>query len=317
MFDFSDVVYTQKTAIAHFAPRLHQLRAAVNLLETLPLVQWAQFYGLVHYFKPDLIIELGRHYGNSTTVFTEAANEIGSCRIFSIDLDAERPWERLTVPRLQQVVSPNWFAPLTAVYGDIMQTDFAPIVGSAKRILVFWDAHGYDLARYIEGHLLPLLEGKEHLVMMHDVVDTRYGSAKKSYGHDNEQDGFWCGYLCGEFEELIALYDFTSRNGIRLHTIDEDVLCTLKLDGERWSEVETEWAAAYSAELPLVSSKAIYFRLNDRELQHQPIHYPPPPTGTLLTQMFRLGKWTEDTVPASLLMALLQQKVKRRLPFKL
>jgi len=48
------------------------------------------------------------------------------------------------------------FAPLEALNCDISTYDFSADVAEAKRVFVFWDAHGYDLAMGILSGLFPL-----------------------------------------------------------------------------------------------------------------------------------------------------------------
>jgi hypothetical protein len=82
------------------------------------------------------VLKLGRGYGNSTCVFTEAAHSVG-CRVVSIGFDSERAWETQTAPRLADLVDESWFAPLTVVQDDITTLDFRPLLeGSLPRARV-------------------------------------------------------------------------------------------------------------------------------------------------------------------------------------
>ncbi len=53
-------------------------------------------------FRPGLVLELGRSWGKSMCVFTEAAKRSG-CRIISIGFDLERARETQTAPPLERV----------------------------------------------------------------------------------------------------------------------------------------------------------------------------------------------------------------------
>src|SRR5688572_19600773 len=105
------------------------------------------WYKLAVDFRPDVIIELGRGYGNSTAMLTEAANAIGA-RVKSFDLHED--WERQE--RVAALVEPSWFKPLHLVNGDLTKTDFSSHVG--QRTFILWDAHGFEIAEAVLGRLL-------------------------------------------------------------------------------------------------------------------------------------------------------------------
>jgi hypothetical protein len=60
-----------------------------------------------------------------------------------------------------RVVDDNWFRPLDAPIGDILDVDFEKVLTGAKRVLIFWDAHDFDLAEYVIGTLLRLVSDLE------------------------------------------------------------------------------------------------------------------------------------------------------------
>jgi hypothetical protein len=133
----------------------------------LPLADWRELYQLTVEFKPDLVLELGRGYGNSTCVFVEAVHGAGG-RVVSIGNDGNREWERSTVPRLEPLVGRRWFRPLTALHADIRDVDYAAILNRRRRVLVYWDAHGRDVAETVLADVLPRLPS-ENLVIVDDV----------------------------------------------------------------------------------------------------------------------------------------------------
>jgi hypothetical protein len=135
----------------------------------LPLDAWFELHRTVVGFHPDLILELGRGWGNSTCVLTEAAHSCAA-EVVSIGFDSERAWEQHTAPRLLPHMGSEWFAPLTVIQGDITTTDFRPFLARRNRVVVFWDAHGIDVASAVLTHVLPHLP-QENLVIVDDVWD--------------------------------------------------------------------------------------------------------------------------------------------------
>ena len=170
----------------------------------LPLESWPQLYELTCAFRPDLVLELGRGYGNSTAVFTEAAQAI-ACRVVSIGFDSEQAWETRTAPRLSPVVGAEWFAPLTVIQDDITTIDFQPLVEGSTRTLVYWDAHGTDVADAVLHRLVPLLP-PENKIVVDDVWP-----APEQYGQRAE---YRAGPLWSMFDEILPLWEYLSQGDI-------------------------------------------------------------------------------------------------------
>jgi hypothetical protein len=178
-------------------------------------------------YQPDLILELGRGKGNSTCAFTEASNLSGRrARILSLCLSDN--WERETVPRLRSVVQDSWFEPLRTVRADILDFDYEKALSGVKRLLLFWDAHGFEIAECVLGAILPLASKMEHLVLMHDLSDARYSSDEQMEygGHGLWKGNNWTGprlklgIIDSAVEQSVAAVDFTTRNHLTLDSAD-------------------------------------------------------------------------------------------------
>ncbi len=176
-----DALWSQRQIILDHASHLKELRSKVGAPGNMPLCGWTHLYALTRHFAPDLILELGRWFGHSTTVFTETANQLGNCTVVSVDYEIHHNWETKTAPALKASVPPEWYAPLQILDADIRRVDFAPYVAPANRVLMFWNAHGYALAYYILGSVLPLLRNKTHLVIVHDITDIRHSHMHRAY----------------------------------------------------------------------------------------------------------------------------------------
>jgi hypothetical protein len=231
VFSPAFAVWNQREILQQKRDRLQALFQAVQDPESLTLPQWVHLYTAVLEFKPDLVLELGRNVGNSTCAFTEAANQIGDCRVVSLCRSTN--WQEFTQAQVSQVVPVEWFQPLDARVADILQVDAKALLGNSQRILVLWDAHGFDVAEYVLGSLMPLLRNRQHLVLVHDITDLRYHPGQESYrdkplwraGNDDVYTDHTVrvvlGYLSSAVEQAIALVDFTSRNHLPLHSADE------------------------------------------------------------------------------------------------
>ena len=174
----------------------------------LPIENWFELYELAVEFRPEVVLELGRGYGNSTCVFTEAASAV-RCRVISVGFDAEHAWETRTAPRLKRVVDATWFTPLTVVQDDITTLDFEPLVGGSNRTLVYWDAHGADVADAVMDRLFPALPAANQVVV-DDIWPTpsRYGLGAE----------YQAGPLWSQFEEVLPLWEFLSERQIEFES---------------------------------------------------------------------------------------------------
>jgi hypothetical protein len=145
---------------------------AVGRPSDLSLSQFAQLLASAVDFAPDAIIELGRGLGNSTCAFTEAANLLGGgCPVLSLCTTPD--WENVTKPKVTEIVSKNRFAPRDAVQADILTYRFDRALSGAKRVTLFWDAYGFEVAECVLETIMPPLSSRDHLVFMHDTSDTQ------------------------------------------------------------------------------------------------------------------------------------------------
>jgi len=263
MIDYASSLWNHRKELLDSKKRIRDLSEAVNRPIDLGFPEWVKLYTLVLEFSPDLIIELGRGYGNSTCVFTEAVNKIGKGKVVSVGYDGGHCWEKETAPSIQNVITPQWFDRLHVMQQDIMKTDFTEITKPAQRILLFWDAHGKELGQYILAHLFPLLQKKEHLVIVHDITD-RGPSAPPS---ENDVQKFRLHNLESAFEEIMPLFDFLSTNNIQYDTMRESATRFLEKNDQtspdKSKELKDTWNELVS-DHALVESHMIYFDINNK-----------------------------------------------------
>ena len=237
--------WNQRYRLSELCPRFRQMGETIGELTHLSYFQWAQLASMALEFKPDLILELGRGKGNSTCVFTETANIIGSTKVVSLCLSAG--FLEQTLPRLFQGchLPPGWLAPLECWVADILSFDYEPLLNKHNRILVFWDAHGFEVASCVLGRILPILQHKEHIVMMHDMSDQRYlsrdsldyGDQILWRGDDAEGARMVLGFINSAEPQAVSIVDFACRNRIDLLTADHSLHTELKPHPEKVAEM--------------------------------------------------------------------------------
>jgi hypothetical protein len=242
--------WNQRQVVAGRRQRILDLNRAVDFATDLALFQWAQLMAYILEFGPDLIVELGRGKGNSTCVFTEAANVLGAgrCRVLSLDVVAD--WEERTVPALRRAVPQSWFQPLQALRTDILTFDFAAALQGAGRVLVFWDAHGFAVAECVLSRIMPVIVDRPHVVLMHDMTDTRYCKSVDNYSEvgiwKGESDWktakgatlqFQLGHISTHVAQVIPALDFAQRNGVSLDSADHSYQTELATDSAKMVEM--------------------------------------------------------------------------------
>jgi hypothetical protein len=237
----------QRGALAASADRLRALHPAVGRGSDLTLPQWAQLLAVTLEFQPDLVIELGRGYGNSTCVFAEAFHLLGGTDRWLLSICRSDDWHRTTRAAVAPLVPAGWLDPIDARVDEILPFDFAAAIGAARRPMLFWDAHGMDIAECVLGEILPLMAAKDHLVAMHDLSDARNAPPEsRRYGRHglwrkNDWDGtrVFLGHIQSAVEQAVAIVDFTTRNRLTIESADRSIAETIGVDPARVAEMQS------------------------------------------------------------------------------
>lgn len=223
--------WNQRHTLSDLRPRFRGMGETVGELSHLSYFQWAQLAAMVLEFKPDLILELGRGKGNSTCVFTEAANLLGNAKVVSLCLSTGFADQSLPGLFRGGYLTPGWLRALECWVADILCFDYEALLSRYGRVLVFWDAHGFEVAGCVLGRIMPILRHKEHLVMMHDMSDQRYiDNDTLDYneqilwrGNDGEGARMVLGFINSAVPQAISIVDFACRNWIDLLTADHSL----------------------------------------------------------------------------------------------
>jgi hypothetical protein len=269
--------FEQRHAIAEDAARLRALRHIVNSPADLAAQQWAQWYSVARGFRPDVILELGRGRGNSTALFTQAASRLPDTRVVSLCYSSD--WGDDVEPQVRKLVEPGWLDRLDARRADILATDYDAIFGSSQRVLVLWDAHGFEIAEVVLGRILPMLKEREHLFLLHDISDNRYSESSRAYGGPMWKGPAWqertrqwgartnIGWMSSIQNQVIAVADFSARNNVELQSADHEYRQFFNANPEAAAEMTTVIGDEYFS----VQSHWAYLSLSGKA---GPFHFP-------------------------------------------
>jgi len=251
VIDCGTALWRHRQELEHEAARMCELSELIGASSDLNAGQWGQLYAMAAAFAPDLIVDLGRGYGNSTCLFTEVAHRLGNTRVVSIGFRDDHAWAERTEPKLRNALPTRWFEPLTIIEQDVRRVDFSLVYGSATRILLFWDMLGYGVTRYILDHALPPLAARDHLILVKDVTDARYHWVENAHRAAN---------LLSQSSEVRALGAFLERNEIRFATAEH----ALRVWREEHTAEAVELESAcvqFPKPNPLQASDWIYFEV--------------------------------------------------------
>ena len=179
------------------------LAAIVDSPVDLSLEQWHRLYERALASGADLLVEVGRGYGNSTVVLTEAAHRLGR-RVVSLDADDQPRFEGATWPKLRPVVGEDWRRRLAVFRGDARE--FTP--PDCERCFLFWDVHGVDVAQHMLDRVIPALPSGS-TVVVHDVSNAEEAAAQS----DSDVGYTWNG-LVSPFPELPVIGAWLDERGI-------------------------------------------------------------------------------------------------------
>jgi hypothetical protein len=185
--------------------------------------------------RPDVILDLGTGTGCSSATMAIAAGANGVGTIETFDLTDRWPHE--IAPKLHEIDRSHW-APIRQHVGDLTRFDYAELLRSARSVVIFWDAHGFEVAEAVLGKILPRVCDIPHLVVCHDVVDNRFPgpTTARSYNGKRFWRGMddwyrhpdttncvnigWCNALV---DQILPILDFCYRNEIELQSVDYEI----------------------------------------------------------------------------------------------
>jgi predicted O-methyltransferase YrrM len=205
---------------------VEQTLAALNESDYLSLIQGYSLAAVAESMHPDVILDLGTGPGNSAAVFSISRPDAA---IYTFDL--EDHWSKSCRDVLSRAgVGAN----VKPSIGDLTKVNFGPVLAPAGCILVFCDAHGFDVASHVLGHIMPLIAEKNHIVICHDMSHKNFANMEyegkpfwrgmNMFGSPPGQTAYVVlGWVVSAVDQVIPITDFCARNDIEFHSFDTDI----------------------------------------------------------------------------------------------
>lgn len=219
-----DLLFKHQAQLAADVPAFRTVMEQVNDPANLALIQALLLAAAVYELQPKSILDLGTGMGNSSAVFGLIADRFGA-EVHTFDINPNWP---SVLANLREPFRAKIAANVTA-HGDITACGFEDLVGDAPSVVVFWDAHGFEVAQHVLSTIMPLIADRAHLVLCHDMSDNRY-AVPKSYGGmpiwgiDAQPTAYVnASWVCSHAAQAIAILDFCWRNDLSFHSIDEEL----------------------------------------------------------------------------------------------
>jgi hypothetical protein len=128
---------------------------------------WTILFHLLENYRPDYIFEVGRGAGNTTCVFLDYCTRHEVTGLCSVDLyDHWHQYSENLLPRalIEKACDHQ------LVRQDFLDFDCQTIVENAwRKLVLFWDLSDVQATRRLVAELLPMLERRNVLLVVHDV----------------------------------------------------------------------------------------------------------------------------------------------------
>ncbi|MDD4899747.1 MAG: hypothetical protein PHT31_01600 [Candidatus Omnitrophica bacterium] len=164
--EFANFLAANHRAILDKAKLFEKIFDAIGHKDFWGLTEFILLYGMILYFKPKYILELGRAFGNSLYTISIAADSLGYQPelIESVCL-ADTIFESKKKVEAQAGYNLNPAIKITT--RNFLKYDGSAFL-NADDILILYDIHGKKLIRHFLGRYAPILKQKRHLAIFHD-----------------------------------------------------------------------------------------------------------------------------------------------------
>jgi hypothetical protein len=268
----SDAPYDLIAGLVAQSQGLEQLKAQIvtglrelNDEQTFGLSQGLMLGAMIRDFAPDVVLDLGTGLGGSALAMAMADRQVP---IYTFDLAPQ--WDRWA-----GMVVTDFPANVRPMVTDIAAYDYTSLLKGAGRVMIFWDAHGFEIAARVLSHIMPMIADRPHLVFCHDITDIRQQQVDDESGSYNGLR-MWRGYpdynadpqataqayigwMLTSVDQAIAIGDFAHRNRMPIHTADQALHEADDADRARIRVMLGDGAVGLT-----------YFSMNETHLRHFP-----------------------------------------------
>jgi len=153
MTALSAIIRRQLGELERAAPQIRAVLNAVGDPANLTVGQALLLYAATLDLAPDLILDLGTGKGNSASIFALAASRLAHIRSEILTFDMLPSWNETLTTRLKDFRFLGDY--VRPVVGDLTRFAFGERLKHANSVVIFWDAHGFDVAEAVLTRVLP------------------------------------------------------------------------------------------------------------------------------------------------------------------
>jgi len=187
--------------------------------QVYPQWQCFQYAAFARAFAPDCVLQFGRWSGEFTFSLMTGMNcATSSSRSRLWSFCKSILWNR--GPEYQKLVTclgSLWLSRANFIAGLPTNSELAEIVSTAKRILVFWNDPSPEAGDIVLGGVMPLIQNKDHAVIIHGISDGRFGTTPS---YEGDAAGMMIlgdiGDIWSRRIDLPRIIDFIVRNNLQL-----------------------------------------------------------------------------------------------------
>jgi hypothetical protein len=178
-------------------------------------------------YDADLILDIGTGHGTSAYIFSAVRPQ---SRVHTFDL-----YDHVDATIRSAIAKLECGHNITFELANLCHIDFGPIVSDANNVVVFWDAHGLQVASHILCHVMPLIADRRHIVLCHDMPHVDFQSdlsydgkalwrGMEDYYANPERTAFVVlGWTVTVVDQIIPILDFCARNGMTFRSADQSI----------------------------------------------------------------------------------------------
>ena len=192
-------------------------------------------------FEPDLIIDLNGGNLSVLGALLEGSHFVDTQRADVITITEKLEAFKHFKSKTSAVRSGEW----TGNWDVIPSSQAEPLLSERlqryKRVLVHYNSRNEKDSDVLLRWLLPAISGRENLIVCLGISDTRYLGVHHLEYQGAQKNGFVLGHLQSDNPNVVALFDYLSRNQLDFHSAKKSFSEFFSVSGENLMDAHFFW----------------------------------------------------------------------------